>query len=168
MLRALALLRHTRDDWRLSIAGEGPEHEALAALTGELGLADRVTFLGYQPKPDVAALMRESDLFVLASLTETFSAATAEALASGLPVLATRCGGPEEYLTPELGRLVAADDVEALHAGLVEMLARPADFDRPALAAFARGRFSPDEVGRQIDAVYEESLGGAQRIEIAA
>ena len=81
--------------------------------------------------------MRESHLFVLASLTETFSAATAEALASGLPVLATRCGGPEEYLTPELGRLVAADDVEALHAGLVEMLARLAEL-RPTGAGSVR------------------------------
>ena len=49
LLRALALLRHTRDDWRLSVAGEGPEHEALAALTGELGLADRVTSWATNP-----------------------------------------------------------------------------------------------------------------------
>ncbi len=160
LLRALALLRQTREDWRLTIAGEGPEREALATLTGELGLTDRVTFPGYRSKAEVAALMRESDLFVLSSLTETFSAATAEALASGLPVLATRCGGPEEYLTPELGHLVAADDVDALYAGLAEMLARLADFDPRVLGAFARNRFSPGEVGRQIDAVYEECLAG--------
>ena len=104
-------------------------------------------------------MMQESDLFVLSSLTETFSAAAAEALASGLPVLATRCGGPEEYLTPEVGQLVAAGDPEALRAGLANILSRLDDFHRPALAAFARSRFSPDEIGRQIDAVYERCLG---------
>jgi glycosyltransferase involved in cell wall biosynthesis len=159
LLRALAPLRTERDDWRLSIAGEGPEREALEGLAAALGLADRVSFLGHRSKDEIATMMQESDLFVLSSLTETFSAAAAEALASGLPVLATRCGGPEEYLTPEVGQLVAAGDPEALRAGLANILSRLDDFHRPALAAFARSRFSPDEIGRQIDAVYERCLG---------
>jgi glycosyltransferase involved in cell wall biosynthesis len=158
LLRALAQLRADRDDWRLTIAGEGPGREALAALAGEMGLTDRVTLLGHRSKEEVADLMRGSNLFVLSSLVETFSAAAAEALACGLPVLATRCGGPEEYLTPELGHLVAAGDAQALRDGLAEMLGRLDGFSRPALAAFARSRFSPEQVAQQIDAVYEECL----------
>jgi glycosyltransferase involved in cell wall biosynthesis len=158
LLRALAQLRADRDDWRLNIAGEGPGREALVALAGELGLTDRVTLLGHKPKEEVADLMRKSDLFVLSSLVETFSAAAAEALACSLPVLATRCGGPEEYLTPELGHLVAVGDAQALRDGLAEVLGRLDGFSRPALAAFARSRFSQEQVAQQIDAVYEECL----------
>jgi glycosyltransferase involved in cell wall biosynthesis len=162
LLRAMALLRSERDDWRLFIVGEGPERQALTGLAETLGLSDRVTFLGQVPKPELAELLRSVDLFVVSSLVETFSAAAAEALASGVPVLATRCGGPEEYLTPDLGHLVAPGDPEALRDGLADMLNRPDTFSRSALAAFARRRFSLDEVGRQLDAVYEECLPGGR------
>jgi glycosyltransferase involved in cell wall biosynthesis len=158
LLRALALLLAERNDWRLSVMGEGPERAALTELAGSLGLSDRVTFHGHTPKETLAEAMRDSDLFVLSSLVETFSAAAVEAMACGLPVLATRCGGPEEYLTPEMGRLVAPGDPQALCDGIAAMLDGLGEYRREEIAAWARGTFSQAEVGRQLGVVYEECL----------
>jgi glycosyltransferase involved in cell wall biosynthesis len=111
------------------------------------------------PKSELAARMQGADLFVVSSLVETFSAAAAEALACGLPVLATRCGGPGEYLTSDLGQLVAPGDPDALRDGLAHMLDHLGNYDHMHIAAFARTHFSPEEVARQIDAVYAAVIG---------
>ena len=105
LLRALARLRGKRDDWRLDLVGDGEARSEHEQLSADLKLCDKVAFHGLKTKREVAEYMRRADLFVLPSLCETFSAPAAEALASGTPVLSTRCGGPEEFVTQEeIGR----------------------------------------------------------------
>ena len=100
--------------------------------------------------------MRQSDLFILASMLETFSAASIEALASGTPVLATRCGGPEEFISAEVGRLVPPGDSRALFFALDEMLNNLTSFNPARLAQYAAERFSYQRVGAQFDSIYAE------------
>ena len=89
--------------------GDGPGWAECERSAVALGLGEQVTFLGAQPKPEIARLMRSADLFVLPSRLETFGAAIAEALASGLPVVSTAVGGIPELVNESCGRLVARE-----------------------------------------------------------
>ena len=124
LLRAFAALG--RRDARLAILGEGPERGALAALARDLGIADRVELRGHVG--DVGAALDGARVFALASRRESFSLACVEALAHGLPVVATDCGGPAEILDrPGLGALVPVGDVAALSGALGVALVAPGD-----------------------------------------
>ena len=100
---------------RLIIFGDGPESGALRALCAELGLYSRVSFRGHCPREELAEAYAAADCFVLASRSETFGVAYIEAMAAGLPVIATRCGGPEDFVTEENGILIPVDDEERAH-----------------------------------------------------
>ncbi|HRR80680.1 MAG TPA: glycosyltransferase [Planctomycetota bacterium] len=158
LLRSLAALRGTRADWRLDIVGDGPAREGYVKTAADLGLLDKVSFLGARPHGEVAERMRGADLVVVSSLCETFSIVAIEALATGTPVLATRCGGPEEFITPEVGMLVPPNDEAALCRGIDYMLDHLSDFPPSRLSEYAAQRFSLASVGRQLHAAYEECL----------
>lgn len=112
------------------LVGEGEARPALTAQIAALGLEGHVTLAGR--RDDVPALLRGSDVFVFPSLAEGFALALLEALAVGLPVVATRVGGAEEAITSgENGFLVPPGDPEALAAALIALL----DLSPTALAA---------------------------------
>jgi len=141
--------------WQLDIVGDGPERQPLEALARKLDIADRMIFHGIQPKPKVADFMRAADLFIVPSLTETFSVVAAEALASGLPVLTTRCGGPEEFVDQRNGLAVSPGSTRALRDGLLDLLGRLETFSRDATSRYARERFAPEQVGDIVHRTYE-------------
>lgn len=101
-LRALASLIVKRPEFRLLVVGAAfyrsyqKDQEAVQRLAVELGIADRIRFAVELSPREVAETMRRSAVLVVQSRRETFSAVTAEAIACGTPVVATRCGGPEE------------------------------------------------------------------------
>jgi glycosyltransferase involved in cell wall biosynthesis len=100
---------------KLVIAGEGPELESLEARAGELGIGDRVTFLGPQPRERILQLFRAADGTILSSSWENFPHTVVEALAVGTPVLAMEAGGVSEVVHDGVnGLLVAAGDTDAL------------------------------------------------------
>lgn len=156
LLRALAQMQRRREEWQLDVIGDGPQRTAYELLAGELSVAQHVTFHGFKSKLEVAELMRRADLFVLASLHETFSVVCVEALASGLPVVATRCGGPEDFVDETVGRLVPPGDSEALARTLSEMLEDLPRFVPARLAQYAAERFSYERIGLQLDSIYRE------------
>ncbi|MFV1986207.1 MAG: glycosyltransferase [Gemmatimonadota bacterium] len=104
------------------IIGEGPEHSALLGLARELGIGDRVLVPGYTPNP--WKYMARADVLALPSRTEAFPNVIGEALALGVPIVASRCSeGVAEYLLGgEVGLLVAPESVEALRDGLATVL----------------------------------------------
>lgn len=106
----------------LDIVGGGPLREELEQLAKRLGLADRVRLRGEQPKEEVARLMRESDVFVLPSIHETFGCVLIEAMASGLPIVATTVGGLPEVIREDEGRLVEPRDPDALARAIEQTL----------------------------------------------
>jgi glycosyltransferase involved in cell wall biosynthesis len=92
---------------------------------------------------------------VLSSLCETFSAPAIEALATGIPVLSTRCGGPEEFITQDVGLLVAPADEESLYKGLEYMLDNLHLYSPQRISQYAAERFSPEVVGAKLHALYQ-------------
>jgi glycosyltransferase involved in cell wall biosynthesis len=158
LLRALALLRRDRDDFTLDVVGDGPLRGELAALARSLGLEAQVSFLGLRDKREVAELMRGADFFVLPSLWENLPNVVIEAMATGLPVVATRVGGVPEMIDERTGRLVAPGDPDALAEALNAMLDSFAGYDRDRIAGAARERYGREAVGRIWDEVYADVL----------
>lgn len=155
LLRAFAALH---GEPRLIIFGDGPESGALRTLCVELGLESRVSFRGHCPREKLAKAYSEADCFVLASRSETFGVAYIEAMAAGLPVIATRCGGPEDFVAEENGILVPTDDVDALAGAMEYMMLHRSEYDSAAIAASARERFAPEKIAAQLTEIYKEIL----------
>ena len=127
--------------WRLTIAGDRTRDSAAAArLDADIashGLGDRIAVLGAVPDERIAALYAEADLFVLASRFEGYGMAVAEAVAHGVPVVATTAGAIPEAMPPGAGVLVAPDDAAALAQALGRLIENPAARRRLAAAARA-------------------------------
>jgi glycosyltransferase involved in cell wall biosynthesis len=110
----------------LAIAGEGDERERLERRTAELGLGERVRFLGRQPRARVVELFRAADAAILSSSWENFPHAVVEALAVGTPVLATRTGGVAEVVADGVnGLLVPVGDPSALAEAVARFFGQP-------------------------------------------
>ncbi len=121
LIEAFALCRAEDQTLTLTFVGEGPLQRQLEARAAELGVAETIRFTGAVPPQEALRLMREHDLLVHPSQFETFGMTVVEASAAGMPVLVTRCGGPEESLAgieDAAGELVdVAEDGESLAAG---------------------------------------------------
>jgi glycosyltransferase involved in cell wall biosynthesis len=121
LVRAAATLEP--GSFRLRIAGDGPDHERLVEEIDRLGLAAAVDLLGTQP--DVDALLEAADVFVLSSTSEGLPMSVLEAMAAGLPVVASAVGGVPELVDGETGALVPPADPGALAAALARLGAEP-------------------------------------------
>jgi glycosyltransferase involved in cell wall biosynthesis len=143
---------------RLTIAGDGPELPRLAAAVRALGVADSVDFPGALDRQGVRELLRSSHAFALASHAETFGVALVEAMACGLPVAATRCGGPEDIVEPSSGLLVPPGDAKALGQALLSLMDGRGRYDAETIRRRCWERFGePAIVGRLSD-IYEDVL----------
>jgi glycosyltransferase involved in cell wall biosynthesis len=122
LLRAFALLRARRTDTHLVLAGDGSERAMLDALAAELKLGtDAVTFLGF--REDVPRVLSALDGYVLPSREEGLGTAILEALAVGLPVVATRVGGiPESVIHEKTGLLVEPDQPQELADAMLRFM----------------------------------------------
>jgi glycosyltransferase involved in cell wall biosynthesis len=122
LVRAFAECCRERPEWRLTIIGEGEERGELEALAKQLGVASRVRFPGRVALP--APVLRRADLFVLSSRYEGFPNALLEAMAVGLPVIATDCpSGPAHIVRNGVdGILVPTEDVGALAAAIAALM----------------------------------------------
>ena len=157
-LRALAELKDL--PWEWCIAGDGPQVSALRSLARELSIAERVTFLGWQAPEELAKSYQSASLFLFPSRHEGMPNAVLEAMASGLPVVATEIAGNDELvLDGETGRLVPTEDPDALRESLRGMLSDPRLCERMGHAARCRveQRYLWVDVARQ----YETILGSA-------
>ncbi|MFM2207146.1 MAG: hypothetical protein RL213_1121 [Bacteroidota bacterium] len=160
VLRVMSLLVTTRPEVRLTIIGGGRDEEKLLRLSRELGLSNGIVeFLGRRDNPDVYRLLTGSDFLVMNSRFETFSLICAEALRCGKPVVATRCGGPEEIIHERNGILVPVDDEEALLKALEKMCSTHSDYRPESLMADAESRFGMDGAAQGFDHWYRSCLG---------
>ena len=139
LLKAVAIVVGRLPSFRLQLAGQGPCAAELAQLAGALGIGEHVRFVG--EVADVPGLLRRASLFVLPSLTEGLPVAVLEAMACGLPVVATRVGGtPEAVVDGRSGLLVPPGDPEQLADALIR-------------------------VGRDVGSALRMGLAGRRRIE---
>ncbi len=164
LLRTFQKLIQTNTNFELRIIGFGAAANQLKELAQELGLLNsHVFFLGKKETEEVAAYMRHSDVFVLFSNYENLPCVLIEALASGLPVIATNVGGVAEMIGKEQGILIPARDEKALLEALQFMSAHHQDFPKTTLRKYAESKFSYAAVGQQFADLYETVLNANQK-----
>jgi sugar transferase (PEP-CTERM/EpsH1 system associated) len=161
LVRAAALALATNPGFRLEIAGDGPCLPQLKQSAAELGVTEQVRFLGQTE--DIPGLLARSSLFVLPSLTEGISLTLLEAMAVGLPVVATAVGGnPEVVRDGETGFLVPPGDAASLAGAMNRLLGQPALGQ--AMGRQGRARVEQEfDVGRMVrryEALYRDCVFG--------
>lgn len=157
LLDAFALVARRIPAARLTILGDGPERAALAERAARLGLTAAVTWLG--EVPDATGWIRGAALLVHPSRREALGTAVLEAMALGVPVVASATGGLVDLLGDDHGRLVPPGDPVALSAAILDLLAAPETAAR--LARRARERVREHDAARvaaRTAAVYRSAL----------
>jgi len=112
LLKAFASVFSDRQDIVIEIGGKGKDRDYLGQLVKDLGVASQVKILGVLSRAQVRDAFHRCDAFVLPSCYETFGLCYVEAMACGLPVIATRCGGPQDFVNHNNGYLVEVGNVE--------------------------------------------------------
>ncbi len=156
LLEAIALWNPPENLFEFRIGGDGPKRAAYEAKAQSLGLADRVRWLGAVSRSQAPKLFTDCHIYVMPSHHETFGVVYAEAIASGKPIIATRCGGPEFIVNATNGVLVDVGDVPALSQAMQTMAAHWAGYSPQAIRQDFEQRFSRAAVVRQLCALYQE------------
>jgi glycosyltransferase involved in cell wall biosynthesis len=156
IIEAVRILAQKRTDFELHLIGDGNDRKRLEDLASNYGLLDHlIYFHGMVDADKVEKYIQGSDFSVINSNFETFSVSAAESLTCGKPVIATKCGGPEEFVDDKCGILVEKNDVEGLARAIEYMLDNYGKYDSKEIAKYAKSRFSSLVVGKMINDVYE-------------
>jgi glycosyltransferase involved in cell wall biosynthesis len=155
IIDALHDLVSVRNDFELHIIGEGSDRTYFEDLCTHLGMKDSVVFFhGFVSEETLAEYMRNADFFILNSTHENFSVVCAEALASGIPVLSTCCGGPEEFINEHVGILIPQGNKPELVNAISYLLDHADTYDPCLLHNYIRNKFGYDTVGKQLFTLY--------------
>ena len=138
----------------LKIFGEGTERVILEKKIELYNLSERVLLLGLQDRQNIFREMEKSDCFILLSKAETFGMAYVEAMATGLPVIATRCGGPEEFVNEQNGILVPINNSEAVVKAMIKMRDSAIKYDSRKISEYVIQKYSNNSIVTQLVEVY--------------
>jgi len=142
----------------LRIAGDGEQRLNLQRLVQNLGLQSQVQFLGQLNRDDVKDLIQTSHAIVSTSWVETFGVTLIEALACGKPVIATRSGGPEDFINEQNGLLVPVGDEMALSNAMKQMRDNWLGYNSEAIRAQCIERYSEKAIVGQLEILYKDLL----------
>lgn len=164
LLKAIHRVIKRIPDTKLLMIGGGfynntlRQEKQLRSMAEDLGVDSHIEFAGIKSPIEVAKYMRESTLLVLPSRAESFGAVLVEALACGTPVVATRCGGPEDIVTDEVGILVQKEDDNALAHAIEMVLTQQKMYDPAKLRAYALDNFSWKRIASKTIDLYKETI----------
>jgi glycosyltransferase involved in cell wall biosynthesis len=160
VLKAFAAAFRSNGDVRLEIGGDGGHRPHLEALSAQLGVSGQVVFSGALDRERVRDAMRRASALVCASGVETHSVVLIEAMSTGLPVIAARGEGSDEYVNDEVGRLIAPGDIEAMQKSMLEMVSFHHDWSRagPAIRSYVEENFSARVVGPRLIETYNSVI----------
>ena len=145
--------------WEWQIAGDGPQMPALQSLARQLGIGDRVRFLGWQSREGLMKCYQQANTFLFPSRHEGMPNAMLEAMASGLPVVASCIAGNEELVDDGItGYLVPAEDVDSLQTALKKLLSDPALREQMGRASrqYVEANYSWETTARQYALLLEK------------
>lgn len=160
LLKAFAKLYKEKPEAKLILGGDGPERENLQKLAQTLNIEEAVIFTGALSRENVRLLMAESTCFVLSSYVETFGVVVIEALSQGMPVVATKCGGPESIVLPEDGILVEVANIEALAQAMISVIEKRHIYDSELIRQRCLERFSEKAFISRVIKIYEHCIAG--------
>lgn len=147
-----------KERWTLDVIGGGVEYEKLLELINRYNLTDNIHLQGRKDRQHVIQILQNSDVYVLSSRLETFGVAAIEALACGLPVIATECGGTKEFMNTTNGITCPVENVEKLAECIGFMMNHFQEYDRAKIAADCQKKFSSEAIGKQLEGIFEEVI----------
>ncbi|MFZ0282419.1 MAG: glycosyltransferase [Bacteroidales bacterium] len=153
LIESLALLKDL--DIRAHIGGDGIHRGKFIQLAREKGVYDKCIFYGEILAEDIQQFYSRLDTFVLASRDETFGVVVIEAMASGLPVIATDCGGPKEILTRETGLLVARENPPELAKAIRYMSANLESYDKEFIRNYVFEKYGTRTFTESVSRLYQ-------------
>ena len=156
LLVAFSLAFQNDPTVNLRIVGDGPELGYLKGLAENHGILDRVEFAGLKSPIDIRRLLEASDAFVLTSTAETFGVVLIEALATGMPVISTDCGGPSDIVSSANGVLVPTRHVGRLSEAMALIRNTSHSFDRKAISKETVSEFNQTSFFRRMDPLIQE------------
>ncbi len=142
----------------LYVIGDGPERDKITSLALSLGVSNRVHLMGKCNKEQIIELYEKCDAFVLVSRAETFCVVNIEAMAMGLPVISTRCGGPEYYIDESKGILLNVDDYAGLVKAMNSMASEIGRYKAEELRGFVRSHYSGEVIARQAESFLQAAV----------
>ena len=159
LLSALRILidKYKIEDVLLTIVGDGYLKSFYEEKCHELNLEDYVKFVGRKSKEEIAQILNENNMFVITSTNETFCIPGIEALASGMPVVSTKCFGPEEYIDEKSGKLVEIGNIEEIASAIASVYQNIEEYDIKYLRDIA-DRYSAKNVTDMALEVYQELI----------
>ena len=158
LVKAFMMAFDKEDKVTIDIFGDGADRKALENLVIREGYQDKIKFWGMTHREDIAKRYKEADAFVMLSHSETFGLAYLEALATGLPVIATRCGGPEHLITKDNGVLVDVKDIEAQAQAMKVMKENIESYNKKEISSHARTTYSARAITQDLIEIYKEVL----------
>ena len=161
IIRTIHQLSLVRNDFVFNIITDG-DAGPFIEMTKELGIADFFSFEYMKTSSEIASTMKQSDCLVMFSNFETFSVVIAEALACGLPVIATDAGGLAGDITKEQGIIIQPGDETALFNAMNDMIEHHKEYDKEKIKTFAQ-RFRYTKVGEQFLEIYKQVLNQSEK-----
>lgn len=156
VLEAIKQLKLEHPHFKLSIIGDGPDSLVLRDKVNALDVQSQVSFVGRIVQQDVQDYLLKADCLIVNSNYETFSMVTIEAILTGIPVIATRCGGPEQFLNAHNGLLIQKSDTESLIHAMKEMYQNRSKYNPSAVRSSIKENYSIDRVEYQLNEIYNK------------
>lgn len=156
---ALAKLRKENRlrNFHYTVVGDGEMFNWYKNATEQSGMSDCVTFVGRKSHEEIAEILSRTDILIMPSDVESFAIPAVEAVAAGVPVVSTRCGGPEGFLTPDCSELCDVGDIEGMADAIERLANRLSELDESKIRAVA-APFSKEAVVNLAMAMYEEII----------
>lgn len=158
LIRAFAKYNNVSQKWKLTIIGEGRERETLHELIKKYDLEDKVQLPGRKEPQEVALYLHKSDVFVVSSYTETFGVAALEAVACGLPVISTDCGGPRDFIDETNGLFCKAGDVDSMFNAIIKMTENLTRYDRKLMSSRIINKYSGEAIANRLTEIFEDVI----------
>lgn len=163
LINAFAKVFSENKNVGLSILGCGPEHKSLQSKIDALNIQEQIKLFGFAPRKQVLEELQKSDAFVLSSKYETFGVVAIEAMSCGLPVIATKCGGPESVIeNDDLGILVKNDDLEELSNAMKKIYENINKYCSDSIRGYVVENFSEKVISEKLINTYKEVINGAK------
>jgi glycosyltransferase involved in cell wall biosynthesis len=156
LIAAVEIVAQKYPDFRLTLIGGGDESEKFIHMARDKGRLDKTIHVaGYVPNTELSSYYLANNFFILTSNFETFNIAAAEAMLYGLPVVATRCGGPEEFVNDYTGIWINENNPKSTAAAIIEMIEKRGIFDSVAIATDMKNKYGYDIILKQLKALYD-------------
>ncbi|MEE1184032.1 MAG: glycosyltransferase, partial [Paludibacteraceae bacterium] len=158
LLEAFAQTLKEEANQQLQIVGDGPYRGALQTKIQQLHLTDKVKLLGAMPRNKVQECLANAHAFVLLSESETFGVSYIEAMAMGLPVVATDCGGPSDFVNESNGCLVPIGHVAQATAAMNRVREHYSTYNLQQISNDICQKYSPAMVAHRLTTIYQSVL----------